>query len=257
MIRASNLSRHDRITHGFFTRQGGVSDGVYASLNCGYGSGDGVERVRANRQAAMALLGFGADDLATAYQVHSATVARVERPWAREARPKADALVTDRPGVALGIMTADCAPVLLADAEAGVIGAAHAGWRGALDGVLAATVEAMEALGAARGRIAAALGPCIRQPSYEVGPEFQAEFVARDAGYAGYFSASTRPDHFMFDLAGFVRDRLTDLDLGSVDDVNADTYADGERFFSYRRTTHRGEADYGRGLSAVVLKGSP
>ena len=256
MIRACNLSKHDRITHGFFTRRGGVSTGPYASLNCGYGSGDDPDRVRVNRATAMSSLERSVDDLTTAYQIHSAHVAFVEEPWPLNERPKVDALVTDRPGVALGIMTADCAPVLFADTQAGVIGAAHAGWRGALDGVLQATVEAMEALGAERTRIAAALGPCIRQPSYEVGPEFYAAFVATNPRYDSYFARAARQAHYMFDLASFVVNRLWSLDLASVDDVDEDTYTDGDRFFSYRRTTHQRQSDYGRGLSAVVLRGN-
>jgi len=254
MIRASNLAEASHLRHGFFTRRGGVSEGVYASLNCGYGSGDDAAKVRANREAAMSLLSAGADSLATVHQVHSAKVVAVETPWPLDRRPKADGLVTDRPGIGLGIMTADCAPVLFADTKAGVAGAAHAGWRGAFVGVLQSTVEAMETLGARRNRIAAALGPCIRQPSYEVGPEFHKAFVDNDPAFEGFFKRAGRDGHFMFDLAAFVLSRLGLLGLASIEDVDEDTYPDADRFFSYRRTTHRGESDYGRGLSVVMIE---
>jgi len=255
MIEARNLSEVSHLRHAFFTRRGGISEGVYASLNCGYGSGDDSAKVRTNRERAMAELGVGADDLTTVHQVHSARVATVEKPWPLERRPEADGVVTRVPGVALGVLTADCAPVLFADREAGVIGAAHAGWRGALDGVLEATVAAMEDLGAVPGRISAALGPCIRQPSYEVGPEFQAAFVAAEGTHAGYFAPAARAGHFLFDLAAFVMDRLSEMGVASADDVDEDTYVDADRFFSYRRTTHLGEPDYGRGLSVIVMEG--
>ncbi|MDD9875989.1 MAG: peptidoglycan editing factor PgeF [Magnetovibrio sp.] len=254
MITASNLSSSARLRHGFFTREGGTSGGLFDSLNCGFGSGDDAANVAANRQSAMARLGCDADDLATLYQVHSGDALIVDRPWPAADRPRADAMATRRPGVALGILTADCAPVLFADTDAGVIGAAHAGWKGALGGVLGATVEAMESLGASRARTAAALGPCIRQESYEVGPEFHDAFVAADSANSAYFEPSGRPGHQMFDLAGYVVDRLRGLGLASVDDVAIDTYVEDARFFSYRRATHRGEPDYGRGLSAIVME---
>jgi len=253
MRQADNLIQHRDIRHAFFSRDGGHSDGVYTSLNCGYGSGDTTANVRANRERAMARLERTADDLTTVHQVHGADVAIVETPWPLSARPKADALVTQTPGVTLGILTADCAPVLFADPAAGVIGAAHAGWKGALGGVLQATVTAMENLGARRQDISAALGPCIRQASYEVGPEFRQTFVAADAASDIYFQPAERSEHFMFDLAGFVMARLNDMSLQSVDDVGVDTYLETERFFSYRRTTHNQEQDYGRGLSALTM----
>ncbi len=253
MIHADNLSAESRVRHAFFTRRGGVSEGVYASLNCGFGSGDDHARVRANRTAAMQTLNADPDELTTVHQIHSADVVKVEEPWPLMHRPKADGMVTDRPGVALGIMTADCAPVLFADTDAGVVGAAHAGWRGALAGVLQATLEAMETLGAARSQVAAALGPCIRKSSYEVGPEFRATFLETDPAHRSYFEPAVRDGHFMFDLAGFIVDGLWSLGVASVDDVNVDTYVDADRFFSYRRTTHRGESDYGRGLSVVMM----
>ena len=255
MITSAKFSRQERVRHAFFSRRGGVSEGVYESLNCGYGSGDDQAKVRANREAAMAQLDAGADDLATVHQYHSANVVSVEAPWRLEDRPKADAMVTDRPGVALGIMTADCGPVLFADQTAGVIGAAHAGWRGALDGVLEATTAAMEQLGAKRQNMVAALGPCIRQPSYEVGDDFKQTFVSVDTANGVYFQPAYRPGHAMFDLAGFVVGRLQRLGIGTVEDTAIDTYPEQDGFFSYRRTIHRGEQDYGRGLSVVILGG--
>jgi len=255
MLTARALSGLDGISHGFFTHEGGVSEGVYASLNCGQGSGDHPANVAENRSRAMARLGLGADALATAYQVHSADVAVVKAPWPADERPQLDGLVTRTPGVALGILTADCAPVLFADAGAGVIGAAHAGWRGALSGVLEATVSAMADLGAAPDRTVAAVGPCIGQPSYEVGPEFRAEFVADDGATADLFDPAPRAGHFLFDLAGYVTRRLRTLGLAGIDVLPFDTCADEARFFSYRRTTRNGGGDYGRGLSAIGLSG--
>lgn len=252
MIRADALAAAPGIRHAFLTRQGGVSSGLFSSLNCGYGSGDDNANVRANRERAADAIGLGADDLATLYQVHSADVVEVTAPWTLDERPKADALVTRTQGVGLGILTADCVPVLFADANAGVIGAAHAGWKGALGGVVAATIEAMEGLGAARTGIVAAVGPCIRQASYEVGSELRQAFVDADAASAGFFAASKRDGHFMLDLAGFVSRTLADAGV-QWEDVGLDTYADADRFFSYRRATHKGEPDYGRGISLIRL----
>jgi polyphenol oxidase len=254
MITADAISAAGPFRHAFFTREGGVSDGLYASLNCGFGSGDAADNVSANRDRAMDAIGLGGDALVTAYQIHSPTAVAVVDPWRPDAAPRADALVTNRPGIALGILTADCAPVLFADADAGVIGAAHAGWRGARDGVLEATVEAMAALGARPGRIAAAVGPCIRQESYEVGPEFQSAFVDDDPETAGLFVAGARDGHFQFDLPGYIARRLSAIALAAVEVVTFDTCADEDRFFSYRRATRRGEPDYGRGLSAIAIE---
>jgi len=256
MLTASALDQTAGIRHAFFTRNGGVSDGLYGSLNCGFGSGDDSDRVRENRDRAMRRLGFSGNDLNTVYQIHSATAAVTREPWRLESRPKADAMVTDRPGMAIGILTADCVPVLFADADAGVIGAAHAGWRGAKDGVLEATISAMVDLGAKPDHITTAIGPCIHQASYEVGPEFHAGFVADDPANGGFFAASSRDGHFMFDLPGYAADRLTSLGLKEVDTVAADTCGDEDRFFSYRRATKRGESDFGRGLSAIALEGN-
>jgi YfiH family protein len=241
------------VRHAFFTREGGVSEGLYASLNCGFGSGDDAAKVAENRARALAMAGMPADSLLTAYQVHSPDVVTVTEPWRREDAPKADGMVTDRVGVTLGILTADCTPVLFADAKAGVIGAAHAGWRGAITGVLEATVEAMEKLGAARHKIAAGIGPCIAQRSYEVGPEFPAPFLAQDPENAAFFRPSARERHHMFDLPGYVARRLKLLGLGWVDRLGNDTCAEADRFFSYRRATLKGEKDYGRDLSAICL----
>lgn len=253
MITADVLSRNDNVRHGFFTREGGVSTGIYASLNCGWGSDDARPSVIENRARVARALGLRDDGLLSLYQVHSADVVVVEEPWDPGQGPKADAMVTTRPGLALGVLTADCAPVLFADAEAGVVAAAHAGWKGALGGVLEATVEVMQELGADRGRIAAALGPCIRQPSYEVGPEFIDRFLADDADNGHFFRPSGREGHSLFDLAGYVLTRLDRLGVGAVGDTGGDTCMDENRFFSYRRATHRREADYGRAVSAVAL----
>ncbi|MBT6094349.1 MAG: peptidoglycan editing factor PgeF [Rhodospirillaceae bacterium] len=253
MIRAANLQASARIRHGFMTRQGGVSGDVFSSLNCGYGSGDAETNVRANREHAATALGLNAENLASLYQVHSADVVEVTDVWPIDQRPQADAMVTCKPGIGLGILTADCVPVLFADAEEKVIGAAHAGWKGALAGVVEATIAAMERLGAERRSIKAAVGPCIRQASYEVGPELRQAFTDQDPGHARYFGASERVGHFMFDLAGYVCDAVTASDA-VVEDVGLDTYADEERFFSYRRATHRQESDYGRGISIISLE---
>ncbi len=252
MITAEALNRVDGVRHGFLTRRGGVSDGVYASLNCGLGSGDHADKVNANRARALDRLGLDGS-LVTAYQCHSARVVVVEEPWATGAAPEADGLVTNRPGVALGVLTADCAPVLLADDEAGVIGVAHAGWRGARDGIIEATVEAMTGLGATPSAMVAAIGPAIGSESYEVGAEFHRAFADQQTGNNEYFRAAERPGHFMFDLPAYVADRLTGLGLVAVEGIGRDTYAEEDLFFSYRRTTHRGERDYGRGLSAIAL----
>jgi YfiH family protein len=244
------------IVHGFFTREGGVSGGIYASLNCGAGSRDDAANVRENKRRAAERFGLDARALVTLYQVHSADVLEIsELPAPGAERPKADAMVTRVRGAMLGILTADCAPVLFADAEAGVIGAAHAGWRGAVTGVVENTVRAMEALGADRTRIAASVGPCISQDSYQVGAEFPAPFLARDPANARFFAPDAEPGRHRFDLRGFVLQCLADAGLGQVDVVARDTYADNELFFSYRRTCHRSEEDYGRGLSAIALRG--
>ena len=241
------------VRHGFFTREGGVSEGIFASLNCGYGSGDETARVAENRGRVAAALGVAPAGLVTAYQVHGTQVSVVADPWAREAAPKADAMATRTPGVALGILTADCAAVLLADPDARVIGAAHAGWRGALNGVVDSAIAAMERLGAVRERIAAAVGPCIGQESYEVDEAFRARFLDDDPQNDRFFAAAGGRPHF--DLPGYVRHRLLAAGIGEVETLHLDTYAEPERFYSYRRAVHRGEPDYGRQISLIGQAG--
>jgi YfiH family protein len=254
MLTIGPLNDLSRVRHAFFTRSGGVSEGFYESLNCGYGSDDDADRVAENRARAMAGIGLEPGRLATAYQVHSNRVAVVEALWPLGQAPQADALVTRERDLALGVLTADCAPVLLADAGAGVVGAAHAGWRGALDGVLEATVEAMEALGAKRGRIAAGVGPTIAQRSYEVGPEFPAPMLEQSADNSDFFCTARREGYFLFDLKGYVARRLSSMGLKGVQCLPCDTCGEPDRFFSYRRSRRLGEPDYGRGLSAIYLE---
>jgi hypothetical protein len=243
----------EKIAHGFFTREGGLSDGIHAGLNCGYGSDDEREAVRQNRTRVSATLGVRADELITVHQIHSADVIVADQSWRPDDAPRGDAMVSTTPGLALGILTADCAPVLFADAQAGVIGAAHAGWKGALAGILEATVQEMEDLGARRNRITAVLGPCIAQASYQVGPEFLAAFTAQNAAYAEFFAPSDKTGHHQFDLAGFVMARLSRLGLGQSHDTALDTYADDRRFYSYRRSCHLDESDYGRQIAAIAV----
>ena len=253
MITADALDKVSGVRHAFFTRRGGVSEGAYASLNCGYGSGDDAQRVRANRARAAHKLGLDGSALATAYQTHSAAVAMVDGAWNPEDAPRADGLVTATPGIGIGVLTADCVPVLFADPAAGVIGAAHAGWRGARAGILEATVESMTGLGARAADIVAGIGPCIGRDSYEVGPEFHTEFITDNPGNEDFFAPDESGARYLFDLCGYVGRRLSSLALASVEAVFVDSCADEERFFSYRRAARRGEKAYGRGLSAIVL----
>jgi YfiH family protein len=253
MLQAASLSGLAGLRHAFFTREGGVSRGIYESLNGGVGSKDARDHVDENRARMARALGVAADRLLTPYQIHSPEVVMAEHPWTAEARPSADAVVTRVPGLAIGVSTADCGPLLFADAQAGVIGAAHAGWRGAAGGVIEATVAAMERLGADRSRIVAALGPTIRQPNYEVGPEFVDRLLAGDAANARFFAPSRREGHAMFDLPGYIGHRARDAGLAKFEDLERCTYAEPERFFSYRRATHRGEPDYGRHINAIAL----
>lgn len=238
--------------HGYFTRIGGVSDGIYRGLNIGTGSSDDQTLVAENRRRVADWMGVPADHLLTAHQIHSPDVVVAREPFAAP-RPKADAIVTDRPGIAIGASTADCGPVLFADDEARVIGAAHAGWKGAFTGVLENTVAAMEGLGARRDRIVAVLGPSIGPDNYEVGPEFVARFVEADAGNERYFSPSRTVGHSMFDLNQYTVDRLRKAGV-TAEGLGRCTYAEEDLFYSYRRTTHRKEADYGRQVSAIVLE---
>ena len=241
------------IKHAFFTRAGGVSEGIYTGLNCGPGSNDDPTHVARNRSIAMARLGLGGEDLRTNYQVHGVDVITISDALKATQRPHADAMVTAVPGVALGILTADCAPVLLADGEAGVVGAAHAGWRGALDGVTDTVIEAMIDLGAKRSNIRAAVGPCIAQESYEVGPEFLEAFVEEDPTFERFFIPAERDGHHLFDLDEFVHSCIAEAGVYIVQSTSINTYDDEQNFFSYRRATHRGEPDYGRQLSAIAL----
>ncbi len=240
------------VQHGFFTRRGGASSGVYAGLNCGAGSDDQTAAVRLNKERVAAAMEVAPDALVTLHQTHSPRVVTVHEPFS-ETPPEADAMVTNTPGLALGILTADCEPVLFADQKAGVVGAAHAGWKGAIGGVIKWTVSAMEEVGATRADICAAIGPTISQTAYEVGPEFQERFVEDDEQFGRFFVPSERDTHFMFDLPGFVELRLNEAEVGTVENLKICTYSDEQRFFSYRRTTHRKEPDYGRQLSAIVI----
>ena len=253
MIELANLKNLTGIRHGFLTRRGGVSDGIYASLNCGLGSKDDPTAVVENRARALRAAGLDPKSLSTAYQVHSARAAVVHDAWDEAQRPQVDALVTKTRGKSLGILTADCVPVLFADPEAGIVGAAHAGWKGAIGGVLQETVATMERLGADRTRIQAGIGPAIAQKSYEVGPEFPKPFTDRDPANARFFVAAPRAGHFMFDLTGFVAAELAALGLGGVALAGNDTCAEADDFFSYRRTTHAKEQDYGRQISLIGL----
>jgi hypothetical protein len=253
MITLDLLNRNPGIRHAFFTRQGGLSGGFFESLNCGFGSGDAAETVARNRAIAMERLGLSPDRLVTCYQVHSTTVVTVENPWPRDAAPRADGLVTRGSGTALGILAADCAPILFADAVAGVIGAAHGGWRGALGGIVEATLDRMEALGAERAHIRAGIGPCIDQRSYEVGPEFPQPFLSDDPASAAYFAPAVQTGRFMFDLPGYIERRLARAGVAVIDRAAHDTVAEDTHFFSYRRACLRGEPVYGRALSAIAL----
>jgi YfiH family protein len=253
MLQAASLSKLAGVRHAFFTRAGGVSQGVYRSLNGGVGSRDAPDNVTENRARMAAALGVSPERFLTANQIHSPEVVVAAEPWPHESRPRADAIVTRRPKLAIGVSTADCGPVLFADETAGVIGAAHAGWRGALTGVVEATVAAMEKLGAERARIVAALGPAIRQPNYEVGPEFVARFVAAGPDNERFFAPSERAGHAMFDLAGYIADRVQRAGIVAFEDLALCNYAEPERFFSYRRTTKLGEPDYGRHINAIAL----
>ncbi|WP_274628002.1 peptidoglycan editing factor PgeF [Arvimicrobium flavum] len=240
------------IRHGFFTRMGGVSSGIYGGLNIGTGSNDDQDLVSENRRRVAAWMRVPAEALITAYQIHSPDVIVVRAPFPGE-RPKADAVVTDRPGIAVAASTADCGPVLFADPAARVVGAAHAGWKGAFGGVLENTIAAMEGLGAQRDRIVAVLGPSISQKNYEVGPEFVARFVQADPENERYFSASANAGRLMFDLNGYTVDRLKRAGVTAAQ-LGRCTYAEEDLFYSYRRMTHRGEADYGRQISAIALE---
>jgi polyphenol oxidase len=241
------------ISHGFFTREGGHSTGLFDSLNCGMGSGDDKETVLKNRATVAAKLGVASDRLLSAWQIHSPDAVAVSGPWDGEERPRVDALVTTTPGIGLGVLTADCGPVLFADPKAKVIGAAHAGWKGALTGVTARTLAVMEEQGADRANVTAVIGPMISRAAYEVGPEFPGRFIEADPRNAQFFIASPRAGHYMFDLPGYLAERLRGEGVGTVVNLSLCTFSDERRFFSYRRATHRNEKDYGRLISAIAL----
>ena len=253
MLQATLLATLPDIRHAFFTRSGGVSHGVYTSLNGGVGSNDTPESVAENRARMALALGVSPERLLTPYQIHSPEVVAIDAPWSSDNRPRADAVVTRAPKLAIGVSTADCGPLLFADDTARVVGAAHAGWRGAFTGVIEATLAAMEKLGADRNNISVALGPTIRQENYEVGPEFVTRFLAADADNARFFADSARADHAMFDLTGYIAARVQRAGIAKFEDLGLCTYAEPERFYSFRRSTHLSEPDYGRHISAVAL----
>jgi len=255
MIEALELSRHAPLRHGFFTREGGHSSGIFSSLNCGFGSGDDKPTVARNREVVSRKLGIPDAALLTTWQHHSCSTIAVTAPWDSVDPPRGDAMVTATPGIALGILTADCAPILFADPKVHVIGAAHAGWKGALAGITDATIAAMEGLGAERSRITAVIGPAISGAVYEVGPELFECFTDDDRGNAKFFTPSRRAGHHMFDLPGYLARRLAQAGLATVVDLAICTYRDEERFFSYRRATHRRHDNYGRQISAICLTG--
>jgi hypothetical protein len=247
------LSAVPGLRHAFFSRDGGISDGIYASLNGGIGSNDDPAKVAENRRRMAEYIGVAPEHFLTVFQTHSPDVAVASAPWDRSARPRADAIVTRVEGLAIGVTAADCGPILFVDPNRRVIGAAHAGWKGALTGIVESTVEAMERLGAERANIVTAIGPLIRQHSYEVGNEFVERFLHSDAENALYFLPAARASHAMFDLASFIRKRLENAGVLVVDDIGVDTYSD-PRCFSYRRSVHRKEPDYGRHVHAIVLE---
>jgi len=254
MLQAASIAALPGIRHAYFTRNGGISQGVYDSLNGGVGSNDTPEHVAENRSRMAHALGVAPDRFLTPYQIHSPDVVIAEEPWTADNRPRVDALVTRVPGLAIGVSTADCGPLLFADGEARVIGAAHAGWRGAFTGVIEATLAAMEKLGASRDNISVALGPSIRQPNYEVGPEFVARFLAADMDNTRFFTDAGREGHAMFDLAGYIASRIALAGVSNFEDLELCTYAEPERFFSFRRATHQNEPDYGRHINAIALE---
>ncbi len=252
-VKSPLLNDINNISHGFFTRQGGCSTGLYKSLNCGPGSDDTPENVKRNRQTICASLGDENGRLCGLYQIHSNIVHYLDNACGDYILPRGDALVTKQRNTALGILTADCAPVLLADPINNIIGAAHAGWKGTLTGILENTVKMMCDNGAALENICAAIGPCIAQENYEVGPEFLANFIKQNIKYKNYFINSPKEGHHLFDLKGFATKRLKEIGIMNIDILPFDTYADADNFFSYRRTTHQNEEDYGRQISVIMI----
>lgn len=253
IVQSDALLKLDGVRHGFGTREGGVSKGVYASLNCGVGSNDNPDDVAENRARLAAKVGVSREQLVTPYQIHSPDVVVADFPWSRADAPKADALVTRTPNLAIAVSTADCVPVLFCDPKAAVVGAAHAGWRGAIGGVLEATLDAMEGIGANRSQIVASIGPAISQKAYEVGDEFEQTFLDENEANAQFFVRKSREARAHFDLTGYVAARLDTAGAGAVENLNLCTYCDSDRFFSYRRSCHKSEPDYGRQISAIVI----
>ena len=252
-IQHPSLEALDGIAHGFFTRRGGSSKEAYHSLNCGFGSGDDQEQVRQNRALVAKSLGVASDRLVTAYQVHSPKAMIIDAPFNEGETPQLDALVTNTPGLAVAILTADCGPLLFADQQAGVVAAAHAGWRGAFEGVIADTIDKMCELGAKPEAITAILGPTISRDNYEVDQAFMDRFLERSASWSRFFSAGKRDGHVQFDLPAFIISRLQESGVGTAINLDRCTYGEEELFFSYRRTTHRNEPDYGRLISAIAI----
>jgi YfiH family protein len=242
------------VSHGFFTRRGGASGGIYESLNCAYGSDDDPGAVAANREKVAESLGLAPENIVSVYQVHSNKVVTVNAPWPREKAPQADALITDKRGIGLGILTADCAPILFASKNQKVVAAAHAGWKGALSGVAEETVRNFSHFGVAPSDVIAAIGPCIGPESYEVKDEFKKPFMEQDAANAEFFRPGARAGHLVFDLPGYIVERLTKMGVGRVIDTRQDTLPNESAYFSYRRTTQRGEKDYGRQMSVIAIR---
>ena len=250
---SSLLAAIPGLRHAFFTREGGISSGIYQGLNGGIGSNDDAANVTENRRRMAEQMGVVPEHFLSVHQIHSPDAVVATGPWQSETRPRADAIVTRTEGIAIGVTAADCGPILFADPSARVIGAAHAGWKGALTGIIESTIDGMEKLGADRSGMVAAIGPLIRQHSYEVGSEFVERFMDADADNAAFFIPSARSGHAMFDLAGFIRMRLENAGVLMIDDIGVDTYSD-ERFYSYRRSVHRKEPDYGRHVHAIALE---
>jgi len=250
----SNIFNSSTVAHAFFTREGGVSTGLYQGLNCGAGSNDAPDNVTTNKRIAMTELGRAPEELVTLYQIHSTDVLVIDAQTDLNSRVKADAMVSRTPDIALGILTADCVPVLFADTDNGVIGAAHSGWKGALGNISANVIDAMIKLGARRDLIKAAIGPAIQQASYEVGPEFPAPFIEKNADYHKFFTPSINAGHHMFDLTGFVKSQIKSEKINAVDLIKNNTCTEENLFFSYRRMYHRSETDYGRQLSVIALR---
>jgi polyphenol oxidase len=249
----TDLEKIKYVRHGFFTRQGGASGGIYNSLNCAFSSGDDKDAVRQNREKVAEALHLEPDNIVTVYQVHSAKVVTVNEPWARDKAPEADALITDKRGIGLAVLTADCAPILFASKNNKVVAAAHAGWKGALTGIAEEAVRNFSHFGVAPADVVAAIGPCIGPQSYEVKEDFRQPFLEQDSGNGQFFTPG-KPGHLVFDLPGYIAARLRQIGVGTVFDMRQDTLANEGAFFSYRRTTLRGEKDYGRQISVIAIR---